>query len=594
MLLTPSISLSRHTETDLAARYEATLPLDRLPRRPWLTWPVWQYRARRGKRVELLGRTELSDPLQIKRLIDRVLLGEIRVPGFQRGFVWEPDRAALLMDSIHKEYPFGSILLWRTRTQLKTEKNLGTFELPDPEADYPIDYVLDGQQRITSIFSTFQTELTPKKEDPEVWLPIYYDFEANADAQDSQFQALPSDQVDPDRYFPLAVFFDPVEFAEKQREYNLSDERLREIVLVQSKFNGTLVPVETFTKEDRESVAIVFERVNRQGVKLDTFQLLTAWTWSDEFDLQQEFRDLAERFEGFGFDEIGTDNDLLLKCASAVLRSDPSPTALIDINGAEVREKFQVIVNALDRTIDFLRDELQVRHYKFLPYSGLLIPLCAYFSRKQSTGVPAEDKERLLRWFWRTSFTHRYSGNPSRNIKQDVLAAIALREGRRRKTSLDDIPAAVSLDFYQATKFNNRTVATRTFILQLAAHRPRSFIGGRPITLDDVLSEPNRREYHHCFPKAYIGKVGDESVYDANCIANFAFLNRSENREISDKAPSVYRDLMGDHVSEVLESQIVPEELFLDHFDTFVEQRTLMLAKDAGRLQGFEVRTARD
>lgn len=528
--------------------------------------------------------------MQITRLIDRVLRGEIRVPGFQREYVWEPDRAALLMDSIYKEYPFGSILLWRTRTQLKTEKHLGAFELPPPEADYPIDYVLDGQQRITSIFSTFQTKLTPTKVDPEVWLPIYYDFDAVADAQDSQFVALPEADTDPARYFPLAVFFDPVKFAARYGE--LDEKRLEEIVIVQSRFSGVLIPVETFSKEDHTSVAIVFERVNRQGVKLDTFQLLTAWTWSENFDLQQEFRSLSERFESFGFDEIGTDNDLILRCASAVLESDPSPTALIDINGAEVREKFQVIVNALDRTIDFLRDELNVRHYKFLPYSGLLIPLCAYFSRNQSTGVSAVDQKVLLLWFWRTSFTHRYSGNPSRNIKQDVLAAIQLREGR--DSSLDDIPAEVNVDFYQGNTFNNRTVATKTFILQLAAHSPKSFIGGKTITLEDVLSEPNRREYHHCFPKAYVGKVGDEPQHDVNCLANFAFLNRSENREISDKAPSVYRSLMGGHVDEIMESQIIPDELFLDHFDAFITQRTLMLAKDAGRLQGVELRTARD
>jgi uncharacterized protein with ParB-like and HNH nuclease domain len=58
--------------------------------------------------------------MQISRLIERVLHGEIRVPDFQRGFVWEPDRAALLMDSIYKEYPFGSILLWRKLESLST------------------------------------------------------------------------------------------------------------------------------------------------------------------------------------------------------------------------------------------------------------------------------------------------------------------------------------------------------------------------------------------------------------------------------------------------------------------------------------------
>lgn len=520
--------------------------------------------------------------MQIARLIDRVLRGEIRVPGFQRDFVWEPDRAALLMDSIYKEYPFGSILLWRTRNQLKTEKKLGTFELPEPEADYPIDYVLDGQQRITSIFSTFQTVLPPSDEDPEVWLPIYYDFGAKADAQDSQFQALSKSQVDVARHFPLAVFFDPVEFAAKQREYELDDDRLREIVTVQSRFSGALIPVETFSGEDRTSVAIVFERVNRQGVKLDTFQLLTAWTWSEEFDLQEKFKDLAERFESFGFEDIGTDNDLMLRCASAVLRADPSPTALIDINGAEVREKFDVIVKALDRTVDYLRNEMQVRHLKFLPYAGLLIPLCAYFSRKQSTGISDADNRVLRRWFWRTTFTHRYSGNPSRSVKRDVEAAIELREGN--ESSLDKLDAEIGTDFYLGNTFNNRTVATRAFILQLAAHSPRSFISGGTITLDDVLSEPNRREYHHCYPKAYVANSGATSIYDVNCLANFAFLSRSENREISDKAPSVYRSLMADNVDDILASQVIHQNLFNDDFDEFLRERALMLVFDAGNL----------
>ncbi len=486
------------------------------------------------------------------------------------------------MDSIYKEYPFGSILLWRTRNQLKTEKKLGTFELPDPEADYPIDYVLDGQQRITSIFSTFQTILPAAEEDPEIWLPIYYDFEAKTDAQDSQFQALPRSQVDESRHFPLSVFFDPVEFAEKQREYALNNERLREIVTVQSKFSGALIPVETFLGEDRTNVAIVFERVNRQGVKLDTFQLLTAWTWSEEFHLQEKFEDLADHFETFGFEDIGTDNDLMLRCASAVLRSDPSPTALIDINGTEVRQRFDVIATALDRTVDYLRSELQVRHLKFLPYAGLLIPLCAYFSRNQSTGISDGDNATLKRWFWRTSFTHRYSGNPSRNVKRDVEAAIGLREGN--ESSLDKIDAEIGTDFYLENTFNNRTVATRAFILQLAAHAPKSFLSGSTITLDDVLSEPNRREHHHCYPKAYVANSGKDPSYNVNCLANFAFLNRSENREISDKAPSIYRAMMADNVDDILASQVLHPNLFADDFDNFLRQRAQLLMSDAANL----------
>src|SRR3990172_5528987 len=97
----------------------------------------------------------------LRRLIERTLAGEIRVPAFQRGYVWTPEGVAFLMDSIYRGYPIGSLLLWRTKEQLTKEKDLGPFELPDPKADWPIDYVLDGQQRLTSIFGVFQTEFPP-------------------------------------------------------------------------------------------------------------------------------------------------------------------------------------------------------------------------------------------------------------------------------------------------------------------------------------------------------------------------------------------------------------------------------------------------
>lgn len=82
------------------------------------------------------------DTITIREILDQILRGQIRIPAFQRGFVWEPDRVAYLMDSIYKRYPFGSLLFWRTREQLKVEKDLGPFKLPDPKVDYPVDSFL--------------------------------------------------------------------------------------------------------------------------------------------------------------------------------------------------------------------------------------------------------------------------------------------------------------------------------------------------------------------------------------------------------------------------------------------------------------------
>lgn len=84
------------------------------------------------------------DSISIRQAIERIEGGNIRIPAFQRGFVWDADLVAHLMDSIYKGYPFGAVILWRTKNQLKGERDLGGFVLPERDPDYPIDYVLDG------------------------------------------------------------------------------------------------------------------------------------------------------------------------------------------------------------------------------------------------------------------------------------------------------------------------------------------------------------------------------------------------------------------------------------------------------------------
>ncbi|MGV7904023.1 hypothetical protein PJN93_29880, partial [Mycobacterium kansasii] len=92
---------------------------------------------------------------------------------------------------------------------------------------------LDGQQRITSIFSAFQTEIKNDEEDPEHWLPIYYVFNTASNAQDSKSQALQSSDVDPDIHFPISSFFSPLGFAKLHRD--LPEDKIEEIVDVQSR-----------------------------------------------------------------------------------------------------------------------------------------------------------------------------------------------------------------------------------------------------------------------------------------------------------------------------------------------------------------------
>jgi len=282
----------------------------------------------------------------ISELLAQILKGQIRIPSFQRGFVWDSDRVTYLMDSIYKGFPFGSLLLWQTKEVLKTENDLGPFKLPEAPDDYPVFYVLDGQQRLTFIFGVFQSELKPSRN--EGWLDIYFDLEANDSPQENQFAAVTDAELkqQPDRYFPLRSLFNTAQYGKLVRA--ISDDATAErIDKMRERFQTVLIPAQITKTEDKATVAIIFERVNRQGVELNTFQLLTAWTWSEDFQLQKEFSQLADEIAGFGFEEIGADTNLLLRCCSAVLTGDASPEALMTMSGEEVRNNFDRITNGI-------------------------------------------------------------------------------------------------------------------------------------------------------------------------------------------------------------------------------------------------------
>jgi hypothetical protein len=509
----------------------------------------------------------------------------LRVPAFQRGFVWDANMVAFLMDSIYKRYPIGSLLVWRTRERLLHERKLGPFTLPRPEEEYPVDYILDGQQRVTSVFGVFQTELMPET-DP-TWSNIYFDLEADPDVQESQFLVFEREGEVLARHFPLNTLFNTTAY--RRATARLTDELAERIDRIQTVFKEARIPVQMITTDDRTTVAIVFERVNQRGVPLDTLQLLTAWTWSEEFDLHRQFEDLGEVLEPFGFSEVGEDNNLLLRCCSAVLAHDASTKTLISLNGGEVRRRFDEVKNGLKGAIDFLRENANVFSLDNLPYARMLIPLAVFFATPANNHVHYSDEQRrqLLRWFWRASYSKRYNSQPIRNLQTDIEEMLKLKHGDASALGDFDFPPMAPA-FFATEKFRMNGVTTKAFILMLAAERPRSFITGAPVALGQVLRDYNKKEFHHLFPKSYLRVSGQGEDLDMSCLANFCFLSRSDNSKLGGVAPSAYRGEMGEEINEILDSAICPLSLFDDRYDHFIAERAELLASRANHLCGVE------
>ena len=517
------------------------------------------------------------DDLSIRRIMELVENGQIRIPAFQRGFVWDAERVAYLMDSIYKGYPLGAVILWRTREALKSERKLGPFELPEFDPEYPLDYVLDGQQRLTSIFGVFQTTLTPAESAD--WIKIYFDLDAKDDAQDTRFVYLPDQEFDKSRYFPIGTFFDVTEY--RKATEGLDATKLEAIDKVQAIFKEAKIPAQSIETDDRAKVAIVFERVNRLGVELDIFQLLSAWTWSEDFDLQSRFLELAEELEPYGFESVGEDSNLLLRCCAAVVAEEASPEKLIGLNGADVRGKFPEIVNGVKGAIDFLKNNFNISNVKNLPYPTLIVPLSVFFAAPDGREVrmTSEQRKALIRWFWRVCFSRRYSAAVARNIKRDVEDILKLRGGNT--AALASFPVLIDDDYFSKQTFSLNTLHTRTFILMLAGKSPKSFVSGQPITLEDVLQRYNRKEFHHLFPRAHLTSLGvDQNAI--NALGNFVFMSSADNKVLGAVAPADYKVHINPvELEEILKSSITPHSLFTAKYESFLKARSKLLHDEA-------------
>lgn len=518
--------------------------------------------------------------ISIRKLIGKISSGEIRIPSFQRGFVWEPEAVAFLMDSLYKGYPIGAVLLWRTKEKLVNERQLGRFTLPEPSKDYPVDYVLDGQQRLTSIFSVFQTELAP--EDDPNWKDIYYIFGKDQKTQETQFVPLSPDEVDQTKHFPLSVLFDSVKY--RHATDILDDDIKQEIDKLQEVFKEISVPVQMMETDDKSIVAIVFERVNRTGVPLNSFQLLTAWSWSTDFDLQEKLDELSDELAGCGFDGIAEDQNLLLKCFTGYILNDTSPGALMKLSGNMIRDNFESIKNGLKSTIDFLKQQLNLYSIQYMPYPAMIVSLVKFFGSVKTNGQLYTDKQRrqLVKWFWRSCFSRRYSSGVNDAHRVDIAAMQKLRDDE--DTDICTFKCDITTAFFLTNQFSVSSVNTKTFIVMLASNEPKSFISGAKVDLSSTLKQASSKEFHHIFPDKYLqrsGKVKKE-IYP---LANFCFLNNADNQKIKDKAPSDYVKLMNaDAVTDVLSSAICPVNTFNMKYDAFLSERADMLLQYANTL----------
>ncbi|OMF12827.1 hypothetical protein BK131_16400 [Paenibacillus amylolyticus] len=506
--------------------------------------------------------------ISIDRLRNKIIEGEIKIPPFQRVFVWKKEQITDLMDSIYNDYPIGSVLLWEVNENLPALRNIGGYKLPDKTGEFPINYILDGQQRITSIFGAFIGEEidTEDKTNSENF-NIYFDLEderfIHFEDINNAHQVLKSSIL-----FNVNEFFDevvklPPELREKARN-------------LQSIFQNYELPTVTIKKRNKGEVGTIFERINNTGTPLSALELMIAWTWSEDYHLTTVFNKVYKLLETKNFEDIK--EKVILQCFGAIIKKTTVTKDILELDPDSIRDNSELLIKSIEKSLDYLQQEFNVISEDFLPKSQILVPLSFLFSKVHS---PTAHQNKIIKqWFWRVALSDRYSSGTDKKMDEDIKFFDKIL-----KNDFGDInkyTISINVDFFKTQKLSKSNSYIKAILLLMSKETPLDLTNGIKIDTGLALSVYNKKEYHHIFPKSFLKNQFDLDDDKINVIGNYCFLPSSSNKVISDKKPSIYfkEIIPQEDVKKILESNLIPTVSTIyenDDYNAFLDARSNLL-----------------
>lgn len=477
--------------------------------------------------------------------------GKVRVPAFQRQFVWNQNQVLRLLQSVYFGYPIGSLLLWSvTEKYLHTVVPDGTY-LPTPDDDvYPATYVLDGLQRCATLYSVFHHD---DRETAHIFNVVF-------DLQGEEFlHADPAtDSQHPDR-LNLLDLFDPGALLQHQAGLlQLGESKLlvERSIALQSAFQEYLVPIVTIEGRLVAEVVEIFERVNSSGTRLSAVDFMRAATWSTEFDLSAATDGINDHFS----DELGLSSETLTKAIAVVAGLAPLPKQMLAL-GALTPEALHGVVEdtrtALARTFEFLAEEVGLRATALLPYEGILLVLVGYFSTVR--GPTRLQLDELARWFWAVSMGEVLRGRPDNHVGRLVERARHLAEGTVRTLPQRLVLTAADL---VDKRFIGRRARSCAFATLFGKSAARSLTTAAPLPMEHYLLSPDYGNFGTLLDRdRLVGGLG-YAVHSSRVFANVIAVSDEDFLTTRNMTPEqVMRNLfetIPQDAEAVLASQLIP------------------------------------
>ncbi|MGE3343903.1 MAG: DUF262 domain-containing protein [Vicinamibacterales bacterium] len=511
--------------------------------------------------------------------------GQIKLPRFQREFVWDKEQSAKLIDSILKGFPIGTFIFWKTKEELRSYREVGNHTLPEtPKGDYA-EYILDGQQRITSLYA-IRKGLRITKDGKEVdYKDIFIDLDFDAERDE---QIVVTEQLAGRCYVSVHdVLVKPMGAFYKTLESDQAD-------LVQQ-YRNTLTTYDfsTITIKDYpiEVACEVFSRINTGGKILTAFEIMVAKTYHESAGF-----DLAERYEAL---RDGTDDEkeclalakfetlsasTVLQCVAAIALKAVRSRDILKIKRETFIDSWEPMKTALFMAIDFIRSELRVPVSQLVPYPAVLVPLTYFFHVTGNKKVRPEQVALLEQFFYWVGLSERYSSGTESKAAEDFLRMDAIAKGKQPAYPSTDLTVAAKE--IAETRFSAGNAYCKAILCLLAYQQPKSFDTNGLVILDNShLKIATSRNYHHFFPRDYL--KGADPNEEPNLVANITLIDGYSNKHrIGKKPPSKYIAKFGSEnkgLAKALRTHLIDDVtgfgITSDDYATFIEKRSQAIAQ---------------
>jgi hypothetical protein len=583
---------------------------------------------------------------QLSDILASIKAGKTKLPDFQRGWVWDDDHIRSLLASISRSFPVGAVMMLQTGNPKVRFKPREVEGAPKHAGLEPERLILDGQQRLTSLYqSLFSGQVVHTQDSRKRPLKRWYyinipkALDPAVDREDA-IVALPEERMVKNfrgeivedystiekecaaELLPLPLVFDQAAFTNWQLKYIQADpskmaERLTRwndfVQRVVQPFQQYQVPLIILRKETpKEAVCQVFEKVNTGGVALTVFELLTATFAADNYNLRDDWAEREKRFRKHHVLR-GVENTDVLQAITLLATYDRRTKAMqkgtqpesapgvsckrrdvLQLDLPEYQAWAEPVSRGFERAAKFLYSQRLFAN-RDLPYRTQLVPLAAALAVLGDAATTDGAKTKLARWYWCGVFGELYGGAIESRFAKDLVDLVAwIRDGGPE-------PSTVADANFVSTRL--LTLRTRNSAAYKGIHALLLLEGGLDFRTGDTIDIQTyfdeKIDIHHVFPQKWCKDASiDRGRYDS--IVNKTPLSARTNRIIGGNAPSSYLAKMEkqagitpDRMNDILRSHVIDTaSLRADKFDAFFEARSEALLGRIERAMGKPARRA--